>query len=77
MSQLNRENNYDGKTTPDQTAALLASVPLEDGQGEKLISLAAQVSFYFNALTKEGKIEPYIALQLAQAFQTTIMRGGQ
>jgi hypothetical protein len=76
MSQQNPVSNYDGKATPDQTATLLASVPLEDGQGERLINLAAQVSFYYNSLTKGGNIEPYIALQLAQAFQTTIIRGG-
>ena len=74
MSQLNHPNNYDGKTTPEQTEALLASIPLEDGQGEMLANLAARVGFYFNALTKQG-IEPYIALQLSQAFQNTILRG--
>jgi hypothetical protein len=76
MSQQNQANNYDGKATPEQTIALMASATLEDGQGEKLLALAGQVSFYFNALTKEGNIEPYIALQLAQAFQTTLLRGG-
>jgi hypothetical protein len=76
MSQQNQISSFDGKANQEQTNSLLAMASLEDGQGERLLVLSAQVSFYYNSLVKEGHVEPYIALQLTQSFQTTLMRGG-